>query len=54
MCLFSTITFAIEIMPKVELDLFCNELDAKSYYADGTLDNVKLDGEGLRLRLRHI
>ena len=45
-------SFAIEYMPKVEMDLFCAEIDAKAYYADGAVDHVKLDGEGLNVDIR--
>ena len=44
--------FAIEYMPKVEVDLFCKEIDAKAYYVDGAVDHVKLDGEGLDVDIR--
>ena len=49
---FSFNSFAIEYMPKVEMDLFCAEMDAKAYYADGAVDHVKLDGEGLNVDIR--
>ena len=52
MSLVSFNSFAIEYMPKVEMDLFCSEVDAKAYYADGAVDHVKLDGEGLNVDIR--
>lgn len=42
----------IEYMPEVEVDLICNEIDAKAYYADGAVSHVKLDGEALRVKIR--
>ena len=39
-------------MPKVEADLVCEEIDAKAYYVDGAVDHVKLDGEGLEVKIR--
>ena len=48
----SSKALAIEYMPKVEVDLFCKEIDAKAYYLDGAVDHVKLDGEGLNVEIR--
>ena len=46
------VSLARENMPKLNVDIFCNEIDAKSYYADGSVENVKLDGEGLQVEVR--
>jgi hypothetical protein len=50
--MFAKQSYAIEYMPQVEADLFCKEIDAKAYYADGAVDHVKLDGEGLNVDIR--
>lgn len=44
--------FGIEYTPKLEVDLVCHEITAKAYYADGALDNVKLDGEPIYVEIR--
>ena len=45
--LFSTPLLARDYDVKTEVNLLCEELDAKSYYADGAMQNVKKDGESL-------
>jgi len=45
----STPLLARDYDVKTEVNLLCEELDAKSYYADGAMQNVKKDGEPLEV-----
>ena len=49
--LFSTPLLARDDDVKTEVNLLCEELDTKSYYADGAMQNVKKDGESLEVNI---
>ena len=49
--LFSTPLLARDYDVKTEVNLLCEKLGAKSYYADGAMQNVKKDGESLEVNM---